>query len=253
MHRPVQPLDAVPSFLFPSIFRLGPLCFSGLPRTQHALAASATNLRVAPNLQSIGCAGDGSPSCLESLILQRCGRVRPGLPRHVTPPAPPSDAFLGLPLVVHLPALPVMDLRVAPNFASFGGAGGEAVGLPRLLPPPVSPTTRLRVAPNPVSPGTGWCVSRLPWTAPSGFASGESLGLPECSSPLATPVDELPGCPGSSIPRRCRLIPPPSFPGFRTFQLPAYASSGCPGSASAVGSMMNPCCPRTLHPRLNRG
>jgi hypothetical protein len=54
------------------IFLLGLVCVSGLPRTPHPSAAPATNFRVAPNLQSIGCAGGGFSGRPESRILPRC-------------------------------------------------------------------------------------------------------------------------------------------------------------------------------------
>jgi len=85
MHRPVQLLDRVSSFLDPCIFRLGQPCFSGLPRTQHAYAAPATNLRVAPNLQSISLCRRWIIESPRFSHLPRCRWRSPRLPRFPTP------------------------------------------------------------------------------------------------------------------------------------------------------------------------
>jgi len=121
----------VPSCLFPCIFRLRRLCVSGLPRTPHPLATPSDESPGCPVSSSFGCAGDGFSSYLESHILPRCGfsilRVTP-FPQAL---AAPLIQASGSPHCPASPALPAMDLRVAPNLASFGGADWPIFGLPR--------------------------------------------------------------------------------------------------------------------------
>jgi len=115
--------------------------------------------RVASAFSSSGLAGDGDSSCPEFRILQRLSCVSPGSPHSFAFPVALADVVPGLPRFLHLPALSATDIRVAPNFASFGASGAETSGCPsaplfQLLLP-----VRLRVA---------------PLSAPSDFASGLS-------------------------------------------------------------------------------
>ena len=154
MHRPVQLLDRVSSFLDPCIFRLGQPCFSGLPRTQHAYAAPATNLRVAPNLQSISLCRRWIIESPRFSHLPRSQGVRNqgnlklhslAAPLNRFRVAPPPALRLYRRWIPELPRVPHPSAVPIDQFT----------GLPRLVSPSVSPTTSFRVAPNPVSSGTG--------------------------------------------------------------------------------------------------
>jgi len=56
--------------------------------------------------------------------------AHPALKPEVAPeallPVVPVDAVPGFPRFLHLPAVPATDLRVTPNFASFGASGAGA-------------------------------------------------------------------------------------------------------------------------------
>jgi len=56
--------------------------------------------------------------------------LKPGVSPEALLPVVPVDAIPGLPRFLHLPALPATDLRVTPNFASFGTSGAAALGCP---------------------------------------------------------------------------------------------------------------------------
>ena len=201
MHRPVQLLDEVASRPASCIFLLGQVCVSGLPRTPHPSAAPATNLRVAPNLQSICCAGDGSSGYPEFRILPR--RRFPssrGLPRFSTSSAAPPMSSRVAPGSAS-PALPAMELRVASNLASFGGADWP---IPR-----VAPLRQPLGIADDQSPGCPEscilrhrliCLRVASDSTPSGCASGESPGLPESSYPPATPAKSTSESPRLLIP-----------------------------------------------------
>jgi len=153
MHRPVQLPDQVAGCPAPSIFQLGSPCVSGFPRTAHASAALATNLRVAPNLQSIRCAGNGSSSYPDLRIIRAAGGDSSGCPASSLHAAP-----LNRPQVAPRPALR-LHRRSSPESprTSYPSAvpTDQFTRLPRVFSPSVSPTTSLRVAPNSVSSGTG--------------------------------------------------------------------------------------------------
>lgn len=153
MHRPVQLLDRVSSFLVPCIFRLGQPCVSGLPRTQHAYAAPATNLRVAPNLQSISLCRRWIIELPRLSHLPRCRWRSPGLPRFLTLAAPLNRCRVAPPpaLRLHRRWIPESPRVSHPSAVPID----QFTRLPRLVSPSVSPTTSFRVAPNPVSSGTG--------------------------------------------------------------------------------------------------
>ena len=86
------------------------------------------------------------------------------------------------------PALPVMDRRVAPMVASFGGAGCKSSRLPLRFAPPVSPTIRFQVAPVPHPPAPADLRSESPRFTCHPVAL---LELPDCSGcpRLASPLD----------------------------------------------------------------
>jgi len=153
---PAAPLNEVASCPASCIFRLCRRPSFELPRLASFGASSGLKL--------------GSPR--SSLLL-------------VTPP----DASPRLPRLLHLPALPAMDLRVAPNLSSFSTSGAQAwsfprglalpivpadalPGLPRFLHLPAVPATVLQVAPN--------CVLRRIWRCCFGFPLGH------CSSRCAS-------------------------------------------------------------------
>jgi hypothetical protein len=183
------------------IFQLGQVCVSGLPRTPHPSAAPATNLRVAPNLQSIGCAGGGSSGRPESRFLPRCRfPSSSGLPLRPTSSATPPMSPRVAPVSAS-PALPAMEFRVASNLASFGGADWP---IPRVAPLLQS----LGIADD-QSPGCPEscilrhrliCLRVASDYAPSGCASGESPGLPESSYPPATSAESTSESPRIFIP-----------------------------------------------------
>jgi hypothetical protein len=199
-----------------SIFQLGLAASPGCPCT-HPAAAPATKFRVAPNLLSFGCAGNGSSSRPESRILPRSRLAGFGLPLAQPPLRSPLMQAPGLPQFPCtsgfagdgvpsrlesriLRRCRLTDLRVAPNFS-----------------PSVSPMIRIRVAPHPSSSGPGWWISESPRIAPSGSPGVDSSGCPEASFPPGLcqwqvfespriPVVlwppqwcELTGCPGSSL------------------------------------------------------
>jgi len=183
------------------IFLLGQVCVSGLPRTPHPSAAPATNLRVTPNLRSIGCAGGGSSGRPEARNLLRCRfPLSPGLPRFSTSSAAPPMSSRVAPGSAS-PALPAVELRVASNLASFGGADWPIPRVAPLLQPlgiaddqfpgcPESCILRHRLI----------CLRVASDYAPSGCASGESPGLPESSYPPATPAKSTSESPRIFIP-----------------------------------------------------
>jgi hypothetical protein len=121
---------------------------------------------------------------------------------------------------------------------------------------PVQRLLRYRRRPVPGSPRD--CIFRhqlmnlpsCPGSFTLRFRQRELSGHP--ASSLAS--DSSDG-PGTSSPWRFgpSVVPRNGFPvrpGSLFFSLAAGASSGCPDSASTAGSMMNPVCLRTLHPRL---
>jgi hypothetical protein len=96
------------------ILRRCPRQSSGFPRLSASSRASLMIPRVSPVPQSSGCAGDGSPSFLESRILQRYWRREaPGFPESS--------------LLQHRLSI---GLRVSPDSRSSGCADGELPGIP---------------------------------------------------------------------------------------------------------------------------
>jgi len=167
-----------------SIFQLGLAASPGCPCT-HPAAAPATKFRVAPNLLSFGCAGNGSSSRPESRILPR-SRL----------------AGFGLPIAQPPLRSPLMQAPGLPQFPCTSGFAGD--GVPSRLEsrilrrcrltdlqvapsvsPSVSPMIRIRVAPHPSSSGPGWWISESPRIAPSGSPGVDSSGCPEASFPPA--------------------------------------------------------------------
>jgi hypothetical protein len=128
-----------------------------------------------------------------------------------------------LPLSPASPALPAIDLRVAPKLASFGGADWPIhrlpcfpvfryrrdpfLGLPRIpnLPAPADGSPS-----HPGSRTIRLChrrISRSPRSFLSfDYASSNELpGCPGSSFLPATSIGQFPGCPKSWVSRRCRL------------------------------------------------
>ncbi len=201
MHRPVQLRDEVARRLAPASSSLARFASPGCPVLRTQSAAPATILRVAPNLQSFGCAGGGSSGRPESRILPRCRfPSSPGLPRFSTSSAAPPMSPRVAPGPAS-PALPAMEFRVASNLASFGGADWP---IPR-----VAPLCQPLGIADDQSPGRPEscilrhrliCLRVASEHAPSGCASGESPGLPESSYPPATPSKSTSGSPRLFIP-----------------------------------------------------
>jgi len=153
-------------------------------------------LRVTPHPASSGHAGDGSSSCLESRILWRCRRWDPRYPCSLTHPVAPSDESPGSTRFLHLPALPAMELRVAPNLASFSASGASALG---------HPAARSPVAPADDSPGCpGLFIFRLcrRWSLESPLVSHPSAlpGLELWVSPQLCSSESASQC-GCELPR----------------------------------------------------
>jgi len=152
-----------------------------------------------------------------------------------------------LPRILHLPALPATDHRVAPNLTSFSATGYKSPGCPGSsliqLRLPMIP----RVAPVPASSGcAGDGSSSCPESRVLQRFRHASLGLPRgYRTPVAPPGVvagfpapftfrlclgfESPGCPESSLLRlRLMGLRVASDPAPSGFAVPA--SSGCPES-----------------------
>jgi len=159
---PASDSDGCPSSSFLRLCRRSPFEF---PRTSDAFDAAGF------------CGVPGFPGGFR-LLLQRL-RYGP----QVAPRAVP-------------PALPVMDRRVAPILASFGGAGCESSRLPLRFAPPVSPTISIQVAPDPHPPAPAGQLSESPRIRSIRFALFES---PDCSvdSLRTSSIDQSPSRPGS--------------------------------------------------------
>jgi len=207
MDRSAQPGDEVSSCLVPCIFRFSALCVSGLPRTPHPAAASATEVS----------------SCPEPSVLRPCRRWI-----FKSPQISHSFSVAGLcevasrPVSSRLLAAPAMKASGFPSSLTSGFTGD---GSPSCLK--VRILRRCRLADFRVAPNFGLSVSptiRVPGCpvprilrsrlmvlrvasdyAPSGFASGEYPGCPELLS-SGTPINQFPGCPKSWVSRRRRLI-----------------------------------------------
>jgi len=205
-----------------------------LPRLSHPSAELALETRVAPHIR---CTSTASQRAVE------------------------------LPRTLAFRLLPVMDLRCAPNLASFVGAGVEFPGSPESSPSSAASRSVPRVAPDSRSSGFAEVESpgcpeasfssarRLvavrvsPLPAPSGDASGESPGRPESSllwlrllcgvssrlesAPFSAPGDLALGRPWPLIFRRIRITISRVAP-FPRFDV--RASDGVPG------------CPVASHP-----
>jgi len=174
--------DAVSSYLAPCIFRLGQVCVSGLPRTPHPCAAPATKFRVAPNLQSIGCAGYGASSYPESRIFPRRRAFwNSESPRLSKPPATPLIRASGFP---------------SSRLSGFAGGGVSSRPEPRIL-------RRCRLADFQVAPNPGLSVSptiHFPG-CPEAWIFRHRLMVPRVTSdraPSGCAIVEPPGCPEAS-------------------------------------------------------
>jgi len=135
----------------------------------------------------------------------------PGLRLRVAPyPAPNLPRrrrIFGLPRIFSPLAVPAVDFRVAPNFASFRVAGFRRVpGCPFAPLPPAAPPMSSRVAPGTASPALPAMEFRVAsnlasfggadWPIPRVAPLRQSLGIAD---------DQSPGCPESCI-LRYRLI-----------------------------------------------
>jgi hypothetical protein len=89
-----------------------------------------------------------------------------------------------------------------------------------------------------------------PACSPSGFVRENLRVTPKLLWPLAPSTDLTPDRPGASVLRRCRLTEFRFAPKRCPSAVAVSVSSGLPDSSSTAGSMMNPSCPRTLHPQL---
>jgi len=162
------------------------------PRHFSPFTVPVMDFRVASNLASFRVAGlSDSASCPAS------SRLR----------ATPAGAVLGFPLVLHLPALPAIEPRVAPILASFGGADLAEPQVAPLFRPSVSPTIHRPGCPElrifrhwlvivPSHPG---CF-HLPALPAANLRISPDLLIPWLHQ-----LRELPSCPGSSHLWRRRL------------------------------------------------
>jgi hypothetical protein len=159
-----------------------------------------------------------------------------------------------LPRLLHLPALPAMDLRVASNLASFSTSGDEAWSFLRSFAPPLVPADQ--------SPGCpGFCIFRL--------CRRRIFGLPRISRP-SVPLLLMPWvaprhC-SSSGAYRCgceypRFLHLPALPWVQVSGSPRTLSPSAPagGFPSCLGSRTFRLCrprvfglPRILHLRLGQ-
>lgn len=161
-----------------------------------------------------------------------------------------SDAGLRFPFVPHLPALPAINPRGELEGRIFRRCRLNVSGLP--------PTAVLRYRRRP--------SSKFPWNlyppapadeaprvssvrSPSGFARENLRVTPNLLWPLAPSTYLAPYRHGASVVRRCRwtelrFAPNPCPSACR----PCFLES--PRFAWTAGSMMNPVCSRTLHPRI---
>jgi len=120
------------------------VAFPGRPVLAPFLLSRRPNPQVAPWLRSFGCAGDGPfelPRTSHAFGgAGFCGV--PGFPggSHFLLQRPWCRIWVSPPPAS--PALPAMDYRVAPIFASFGGADLPVLELPRAPACSVSPTIR---------------------------------------------------------------------------------------------------------------
>jgi hypothetical protein len=118
MHRPLQPLDRAAGCPVSAISPPGPGTHFRVAPVLRLSSASATKLRVSPNLQSFGRAGDRSSSFLESRILDAFGAAAPGCPGSCSSNCA-DDESPGVPESCIFPAVPAMDRRVSSSLASF--------------------------------------------------------------------------------------------------------------------------------------
>ncbi len=172
--------------------------------------------------------------------------ARPALEPWVAPqsrsPGRASRCGCELPRTLHLQALPAMDLRVTPNFASFSATGIESPGRPAFslfqsrLPmcPPGCPSDcifrlcrrRLFELPRICRPSTLpvlelWVAPRLRFpVAPPGVVSGRPA---LCTFRLCLGF-EFPGCPEFPLPWRRLMVP-------RVSSVPAPSGLAVPASS----------------------
>jgi len=216
----------------------------GLPRHFSPFTVPAMDFRVASNLASFRVAGlSESASCPAS------SRLR----------ATPAGAVLGFPLVLHLPALPAMEPRVASNLASFGGADWLNPGSPHCSVLRYRRRSIAQVAPNSESSGTGWWLSRV---TPGAFTfqlcqrriSGSlriflSPGYTRCVNFQVALAPHTSGgadwLTNLQVALNLRSVVAADglisgSPRISFLRRSVYASSSCLDSAPTVGSMMNP-------------
>jgi len=211
----------------------------------------------------MGCTGgsaSGSPRIPASLSAAARPDLRPALP------ASQPTQLAGCPGCCFGPALPATEFRVAPVLLSFRRCRLTGPGLPRErlfgiaddpssgsprspnLPAPAGrsssglPEAHLPVVPVARSPG-------LPGSLSAGLAFGGTFGLLRLFRSAGGADRPFPSCPeagvcGAGLGPRFRVAP---------VRLP-FRLRRClcelPRLGTSVGSMMNPVCPRTLHPRL---
>jgi len=145
-----------------------------------------------------GCAGD-LRSGFPELSMPSTLPVSAGFQVALVAPASSCNAcntVLRLPPRSVPPASPVMDRRVAPILASFGGAGCESSRLPLHFASPVSPTISIQVAPDAHPPAPAGQLSESPRIRSIRFALFES---PDCSvdSLWTSSIDQSPSRLGS--------------------------------------------------------
>jgi hypothetical protein len=195
---------------------------SGCPAVASSGDSGGESPRVASPRPPFSCAGDGSPGCPVSRILQRCRSANPRVAprprsacfasrcfRQVAPASAPSGSsgdgasgcpasrilrrccwrFCGLPRVLARQPRLLAFPPGRPGFRAFRLRRRWSLGLPRVSHPSAMllPDSAGCPASSLVSLAS-WRFHRVaPASAPSGCARGESPGRPESSSPLALP------------------------------------------------------------------
>jgi len=228
-----------------------------VPRTQSA--APATNLRVAPNLQSIGCAGGGFSGCPEFRILPRCRFPSSSrLPLRSTSSRSASDEFPGCPrhCISGFTGDGVssrLESRILRRCRLANSTGCPASSVPRYRRRPVSGLPRILYPPVPadLSPSRlglrtiRLCQRRISGSPRIFLSPGHTSGINFRVSPA---LHSSGGANRTNFKVALKLrsvcaVDRPILqvaPASRSFGSTIDASPGCPSSASTVGSMMNP-------------
>jgi hypothetical protein len=214
------------------IFRIGPRCASGLPRSARVCRA-----------------GDGSASCPAAPVHGLCRWTDLRVSSKLRVPrrrrlarlrvAPRLAALLrrrwvpGSPRFPHRPALPVAEFRVASILASVRRCRLTGVRVAPYLGLSVSPMIRASGRPEPRIPRLRLVLLERTRSAPSGGASGSIAGSPRIAFRRSRLRKELAGRPVLPFRWRRRTTPFPSRPEAQAFGAADGLLSGFPRIASS--------------------